>query len=103
MERLAALGYVQTASLTLRPWTRLECARVLTEFAQRTTGMDTPDTDVPEEVQQLYSALSQEFAHESGLMGGDSNSTSTGIRLRASLGNFGHAVDRQLPLRPDLA
>ncbi len=74
MERLAALGYVQTASLTLRPWTRLECARVLTEFAQRTTGMDTPDTDAPEEVQQLYSALSQEFAHESGLMGGDSNS-----------------------------
>jgi membrane-associated phospholipid phosphatase len=69
MERLAALGYLQTASLTLRPWTRLECARVLTEVAQR-----EPDTEAPEEVQKLYRDLSREFAHESGLMEGDSNS-----------------------------
>ena len=69
MERLAALGYLQSSSLTLRPWTRLECARVLTEVAER-----TPDNDAPDEVQQLYGALSQEFAHETGLMAGDSNS-----------------------------
>ena len=28
MERLAAMGYVKTASLGIRPWTRLECARL---------------------------------------------------------------------------
>ena len=69
MERLAALGYIQSGSLTIRPWTRLECARLLTEATQRKS-----DTDAPEEVQELYSALSQEFSHESGLMDGDPSS-----------------------------
>jgi len=30
-ERLAAEGYVQTAFLSLRPWTRLDCARLIEE------------------------------------------------------------------------
>jgi membrane-associated phospholipid phosphatase len=68
LERLAALGYIQSASLSLRPWTRLECARLLGEVAQRQT-----DTDRPEEVQQLYDALSKEFGYESGLMEGKRN------------------------------
>ena len=68
LERLAALGYVQTASLSLRPWTRLECARLLTEAADRMA-----DTDRPAEVQQLYDALSKEFGYESGLMDGNRN------------------------------
>jgi len=70
LERLAALGYIQTASLGLRPWTRLECARLLTEAAERKA-----DTDAPAEVQQLYRALAEEFDRESGLMNGDSTST----------------------------
>jgi hypothetical protein len=69
MERLTALGYIETASLTLRPWTRLECARLLTEAAR-----GKPDSDTPAEVQRLYHALSQEFGHESGLMDGSPNS-----------------------------
>ncbi len=63
LERLAALGYVKTASLGIRPWTRLECARLLGE-----AGELQPDTDAPSEVEQLFIALSEEFAHDSELM-----------------------------------
>ena len=68
LERLAALGYVKSASLGIRPWTRLECARLLSE-----AGELQPESDTPSEVQQLYSALSEEFAHDSDLMAGESN------------------------------
>jgi hypothetical protein len=69
-ERLVGLGYIQTASLGLRPWTRLECARLLSEASSRGA-----ESDAPAEVQQLYGALAEEFGHESGLMKGDSTST----------------------------
>ena len=68
LERLAALGYVKTASLGIRPWTRLECARLLAEASEQ-----QPNEDAPSEVQQLYSALSEEFTHDQELMSGDSN------------------------------
>ncbi|HEY3618305.1 MAG TPA: capsule assembly Wzi family protein, partial [Candidatus Sulfotelmatobacter sp.] len=68
LERLAALGYIQSASLSLRPWTRLECARLLSEVAKNQI-----DTDRPAEVQQLYDSLSKEFGYESGLMEGKRN------------------------------
>jgi len=68
LERLAALGYVKTATLGMRPWTRLECARLLGEAADR-----DPDTDAPVEVQQLYAALGEEFAHDTELQGGERN------------------------------
>src|SRR5579859_7267440 len=68
LERLAALGYVKTASLGIRPWTRLECARLLGEAYD-----EHPDADGLPEVQQLYTALSEEFAHDSDLMSGERN------------------------------
>ena len=68
MERLAALGYVRTASMGIRPWTRLECARLLGEAAEL-----APDSDGSAEVQELFGSLSQEFAAESGLMSGERN------------------------------
>ena len=68
LERLAALGYVKSASLGIRPWTRLECARLVGEASEL-----QPDTDAPPEVEQLYSALSAEFAHDSELMSGERN------------------------------
>ncbi len=68
LERLAALGYIQTASLGLRPWTRLECARLLREVA---VGMRY--SDLPAEAQQLYDALLKEFAYESDLTNGERN------------------------------
>jgi membrane-associated phospholipid phosphatase len=69
LQRLAALGYVESASLSLRPWTRLECARLLAEASKHNAG----DPDTPLEVQQLYQSLADEFGFESGLMNGDRN------------------------------
>jgi membrane-associated phospholipid phosphatase len=68
LERLAALGYIQSESLSVRPWTRLECARLLAEAAKNNAG-----TDAPLEVQQLYGSLATEFENESGLMNGERN------------------------------
>src|SRR5215470_15789536 len=68
LERLAALGYIHTASLSLRPWTRLECARLILEAANHGAA-----SDAPAEVRELYESLSQEFAYESQLMNGQQN------------------------------
>ena len=35
LERVAALGYIKTAFLGMRPWTRAECARLLSEAEER--------------------------------------------------------------------
>jgi membrane-associated phospholipid phosphatase len=68
LQRLASLGYIESASLSLRPWTRLECARLLAEALKHNA-----DTEAPGEIQQLYRALSQEFHYESALMNGGRN------------------------------
>jgi membrane-associated phospholipid phosphatase len=68
IERLAALGYVKTDSLGIRPWTRLECVRLLNEAADF-----APDVDAAPEVQELIDALSQEFAADSDRMNGERN------------------------------
>ena len=70
LERLAALGYVKTTSLGLRPWTRLECARLLAEASEQGA-----DEDAPSEVQRLYGALSEEFSRDAELMSGENNQT----------------------------
>jgi membrane-associated phospholipid phosphatase len=59
LERLAAFGYVRTAALGMRPWTRLECARLVGEASEL-----QPDGDGPSVVQELYRALSREFVSE---------------------------------------
>jgi membrane-associated phospholipid phosphatase len=70
LERLAALGYIHSESLSIRPWTRLECTRLLGEAATQ-----AGDADAPPEVQQLYSSLSSEFGWESELVNGERNLT----------------------------
>jgi len=67
LERLAALGYAKTDSLGIRPWTRLECTRLLGEASEQSAA------DAPMEVQQLLGALSEEFAHDSELVDGERN------------------------------
>jgi len=68
LERLAAFGYVKTARLGIRPWTRLECARLLSE-----AGELRAETDASPEAERLFTALSQEFAHDSELASGERN------------------------------
>ena len=67
MERLSALGYVKTESLGIRPWTRLECARLLGEATE--LGID----DAPVEAQQLGHALIEEFSAENDQQGETQN------------------------------
>ena len=68
LQRLAALGYIHSESLSIRPWTRLECARLLAE-----AGGNIANFDAPAEVQQLYTSLSTEFVYESELINGERN------------------------------
>src|SRR6266481_8894425 len=68
VERLTALGYIDTAILGLRPWTRLECSRLIGEAAEhRVDGEDSS------EAASLYDSLAREFAYESNVMAGERN------------------------------
>jgi membrane-associated phospholipid phosphatase len=69
IERLIALGYVKTAYLGIRPWTRMECTRMLEE-AKEAIG-DNDDQSRPEA--GIYRDLEQEFAPESARLSGDAN------------------------------
>jgi membrane-associated phospholipid phosphatase len=70
-ERLAGLGYINTGIMGLKPWTRIECAR-LTEEA----GDELPQGEtLSEEAARLQSRLAQEFAYETGLLEGGRNLT----------------------------
>lgn len=61
IDRLAALGYAPTAFAGLRPWTRLECARIVEEAGSfLTNGSETEST----EARSLFEALQGEFAVE---------------------------------------
>jgi membrane-associated phospholipid phosphatase len=91
IERLAALGYVQTAYLGMRPWTRMECARLVEEAEE---GMRYGDDDargrVKDEVkgdakgeangeaEEIFTALQSEFADETARRNGAAN---VGVRL----------------------
>ena len=71
VERLAALRYVSSAILGLKPWTRMECARLAEEAAESLQATDKPNT----EAAGLVSRLQQEFGYESGLLSGGHNLT----------------------------
>jgi hypothetical protein len=58
-ERLAAEGHVQTAFFSLRPWTRLDCARLIEE-AEDQIASET----VPSDTSALLRNLKLEFAAE---------------------------------------
>lgn len=58
-DRLAALGAVQTAFAGLRPWTLMECVRLLDEMDQR-----QGDGYLDDDETAIYAALRSEFAGE---------------------------------------
>jgi len=68
-DRIAALGYVNSGILGMRPWTRLECARLLGEVQDQGAGND-PATS---ESQQLLNSLVYEFSFETESSGGGNN------------------------------
>lgn len=72
IERLAALGYVHTQLMGLKPWTRIECAR-LTEEAAETLAAEPGSNE--EEAARVQKQLEQEFAYEINLLSGGRNLT----------------------------
>jgi Capsule assembly protein Wzi len=67
IERLAALGYVHAEFLGMRPWTRLECSRLVQE-AEDEINWSGPS---PQQAEQLQMELREEFRTElSALSGG---------------------------------
>lgn len=77
MGRLVALGYIQSADLGMRPWTRMECARLLVQEA----GKLVEENNQPEsEPQKVYAALLSEFSDEIASLGGAPN---LGIELES--------------------
>jgi membrane-associated phospholipid phosphatase len=70
LERLAALGYGSTAYLGIRPWTRMECARLLDEMQENIRYQGDGSAG---EAQKIYSALAAEFADETTRLNGAAN------------------------------
>ncbi|HLV95095.1 MAG TPA: capsule assembly Wzi family protein [Candidatus Acidoferrales bacterium] len=67
--RLAALGYVNTDAEGMRPWTRMECARLVEEAGDQISE----DQSGSGEPSQLYNSLAKEFSGEISLLGGGDN------------------------------
>jgi len=65
LDRLAALGYVRTALLGMRPWTRLECVRLLDEAGDLLSISGKDDL----EAAGLIDALTKEFSGDRELVG----------------------------------
>jgi capsule assembly protein Wzi/PAP2 superfamily protein len=69
-DRLAAMGYVKSGMFGMRPWTRLECTRLLNEAENRSIEESSSS-----EAAKIYVQLSKEFAGELREMGeGDNRS-----------------------------
>lgn len=67
--RLAALGYIKSDFEGMRPWTRMECARLVQEAADHFS--ETPSET--KGVGNLYESLAREFSKEINLLGGGDN------------------------------
>ncbi len=70
LERLVALGYIRTAIMGEKPWTRMECARLIEEaseaLAQDNSGGRTG-------AYELETQLQKEFSYETDLLEGGRN------------------------------
>lgn len=93
MQRLVALGYIQSAHLGMRPWTRMECARLLAEAGGEieATGAENGEAET------IYGVLGPEFADETARLAGGAN---FGISLDSIYSRFTGISG--LPLRDGL-
>jgi membrane-associated phospholipid phosphatase len=76
-DRLAALGYIPTALLAIRPWPRMECARLTLEAEERLHSWNGENAMVRAVVKDLR----QEFAMELANLEGASN---VGVQLESA-------------------
>jgi len=83
-DRLAALGYAPSAYANLRPWTRMECARIIVAAGEDLRiddlHLDDPGADLRtnhdhgSEAYRLHAALQAEFSNELGRFEGSGTS-----------------------------
>jgi len=71
LDRLAALGYVQTSFEGMKPWTRIECAHLVEEAAENVESQPSAIGDAD----ALAARLEREFSYEIGLFKGGENLT----------------------------
>ncbi len=69
IERLIALGYIKSGYLGIRPWTRLECARLLEEAQQQIEDAG----DQGGQAVRIYNDLADELSVETGRLDGAAN------------------------------
>src|SRR5713226_207989 len=68
LDRLIAFGYIKSGIVGQRPWTRLECTRLLNEASEQAND----ENPASSEAQRLVDSLEREFASElEGLEGGN--------------------------------
>ncbi len=68
LDRLVAMGYIGNSFAGMRPWTRMECARLVEESEDRITAADDES-----EASRLHRDLKKEFTAEINLLGGGDN------------------------------
>ena len=73
LDRLAMLGYIHSQFLGLRPWTRLECARLL----QEADGNNV--LSAGGEAAELYTTLRDDFAYELRILNGQDAGPTAGV------------------------
>jgi Capsule assembly protein Wzi/PAP2 superfamily len=69
-DRLTGLGYVHTAFGGLRPWTRMQCARLVEEASENLQGVEARDG-----ASAIVDRLRQEFSYEMARLDGGTNTT----------------------------
>ena len=73
LDRLIALGLVQSSVVGLRPWTRLECARLLEDASDKFDSGHEAEVSA----QKLYDALAEYFEKDLRQLDGGSNVNAT--------------------------
>lgn len=68
-DRLAAMGYMHSGYEGMRPWTRMECARLVEEIGEKLPSSDESNGDA----QKLYDTLVEEFSEETQRLDGGAN------------------------------
>jgi hypothetical protein len=69
LDRLIGMGYINSAFMGMRPWTRSECARVINEAGERIGGSDAGSS----EAAKIYDVLTREFSQDIELLAGGNN------------------------------
>lgn len=75
VEKLQSLGYITTAFLGSKPWSRIEIANMVSEAKDKLEGDEGGDDRSQPQIARIELQLEQEFSYELGLLDGKSNET----------------------------